>query len=69
MKTILNEQQISLTLKRLAHQVLENHIDFTDTVIIGLQPRGIYVSDKIVEVLRTNLKGKALNYGILDITF
>ena len=69
LKTILNEQQISLTLKRLAHQVLENHIDFTDTVIIGLQPRGIYVSDKIVEVLRTNLKGKALNYGILDITF
>ena len=69
LKTILNEQQISLTLKRLAHQVLENHLDFTNTVIIGLQPRGIYVSDKIVEVLRTNLKGKALNYGILDITF
>lgn len=69
MKTILNEQQVSLTIKRLAHQVLENHLDFTDTVIIGLQPRGIYVSDKIVEVLRNNLHGKTIDYGILDITF
>jgi len=69
LKTILSEQQISLTIKRLAHQVLENHLDLIDTVIIGLQPRGIYLSDKIVEEFRTNLQGKPLNYGILDITF
>ena len=69
MKTILTEQQISLTIKRLAHQVLENHLDFADSVVIGLQPRGIYVSDKIVEELKSNLNGKKLNYGILDITF
>jgi pyrimidine operon attenuation protein/uracil phosphoribosyltransferase len=69
LKTILTEQQISLTIKRLAHQVLENHIDFADTVIVGLQPRGIYVSDKIVEELKSNLKDRTVNYGILDITF
>ena len=69
LKTILTEQQISLTIKRLAHQVLENHLDLADTVIIGLQPRGIYVSDKIVNELKSNLKGKTFNYGILDITF
>jgi pyrimidine operon attenuation protein/uracil phosphoribosyltransferase len=69
LKTILTEQQVSLTIKRLAHQVLENHIDFADTVIIGLQPRGIYVSDRIVEELKRNLEGKTVNYGILDITF
>lgn len=69
MKTILTEQQISLTTRRLAHQVLENHLDFSNTVIVGLQPRGIYVSDKIVQELRSNLKGKTLDYGILDITF
>jgi len=69
MKTILTEKQISLTIKRLAHQVLENHIDLTNTVIIGLQPRGLFVSDKIVEEIKTNLNGKKVNYGILDITF
>lgn len=69
MKTILNETQISLTIRRLAHQVLENHLDLTDTVIIGLQPRGLFLSDKIVEELKRNLPGKIVNYGILDITF
>ncbi len=69
MKTILNEQQILHTIKRLAHQILENHLDLNNTVIIGLQPRGLYVSDKIVEELRNYLPGKKVNYGILDITF
>jgi len=69
LKTILNERQIFLTIKRLAHQVLENHLDLSDTLIIGLQPRGLYLSDKIVEELKSNLPGKAVNYGILDITF
>lgn len=69
MKTILSEQQISLTIKRLAHQVLENHLDFTNTVVIGLQPRGVYLSDKIVQELQSSLPGKQVKYGILDITF
>ncbi|WP_207493453.1 bifunctional pyr operon transcriptional regulator/uracil phosphoribosyltransferase PyrR [Aridibaculum aurantiacum] len=69
MKTILSEQQIALTIQRLAHQVLENHLDLENTVIIGLQPRGIYVSDKIVAQLQKNLPGKQVQYGLLDITF
>jgi pyrimidine operon attenuation protein/uracil phosphoribosyltransferase len=69
LKTILNEQQISLTIRRLARQVLENHLDLIDTVIIGLQPRGLYLSDKIAQELTRNLAGKVINYGILDITF
>lgn len=69
MKTILSEQQITLTIQRLAHQVLENSLDLHDTVIIGLQPRGIYVSDKLVAELQKNLPGKVVSYGLLDITF
>ncbi|TDH29303.1 bifunctional pyr operon transcriptional regulator/uracil phosphoribosyltransferase PyrR [Segetibacter sp. 3557_3] len=69
MKTIFTEPQINLTIQRLAHQVLENHPGLEDTVIIGMQPRGIYLSDKIVgELSRQILPGK-LNYGKLDITF
>lgn len=69
MKTIFNEKQIALTIQRLAHQVLENHLNLEDTVIIGLQPRGIYLSDKIVDQLKRILKTDAVNYGLLDITF
>lgn len=69
MKTVLNEQQLSITIRRLAHQVLENHIDLENTVLIGIQPRGVFVSDKIVDAIRALLPGQAIRYGILDITF
>ncbi len=69
MKTVLNEQQLAITIKRLSHQILENHVDLTDTVLIGLQPRGIFVSDKVVAEVKELLPGGNVPYGKLDITF
>lgn len=69
MKTVLNEQQLGITIKRLAHQVLENHVNLADTVLIGIQPRGIYVSDKVVDEIKTMLPSGTIQYGKLDITF
>ena len=69
MKSILTEQQVALSIKRLAHEVLENHLQLADTVIIGLQPRGIYVSDRIVHELKSLVKPENIRYGKLDITF
>lgn len=59
---------MALTCKRLAHQVLENHPGLENTVIIGLQPRGIFFSNQLVSVLQ-ELTGKTVQYGQLDITF
>jgi pyrimidine operon attenuation protein/uracil phosphoribosyltransferase len=69
LKTVLNEQQIAITIKRLGHQILENHVDLKDTVLIGIQPRGIFVSDELARELRSLLPGQQVNYGKLDITF
>ncbi len=69
MKTILSEQQLALTVKRLAHQVLENNLQLTDTVIIGLQPRGVFLSDRIVNELKKIVQPELIQYGKLDITF
>lgn len=49
--------------------MLENHIQLKDTVIIGMQPRGIYVSDRIVDELKTLVDPATIHYGKLDITF
>jgi pyrimidine operon attenuation protein/uracil phosphoribosyltransferase len=68
-KSILNEQQLAITIKRLAHQVLENNIDLTNTVLIGLQPRGIYLSDRVVAEIAREFPGVVIKYGKLDITF
>lgn len=69
MKTILSEQQLALTVKRLAHQILENNLQLAQTVIIGLQPRGIFLSDRIVSELRKITDPSTILYGKLDITF
>ncbi len=69
MKTILSEQQLALTVKRLAHQVLENNLQLADTVIIGLQPRGVFLSDRIVNELKKIVDPALIQYGKLDITF
>ena len=69
MKTILSEAQLALIVKRLAHQILENNLQLADTVLIGLQPRGIYLSDRIVHELMQLLPPSQIEYGKLDITF
>ncbi len=55
MKTILSEPQVALTVKRLAHQILENHLQLKDTVVIGIQPLGVFLSDRIAHTLQTLL--------------
>lgn len=69
MKSILTKQQLAITIKRLAHQVLENHINLENTVLIGIQPRGIYLSDQLVAEIKKELPSKKIQYGKLDITF
>lgn len=69
MVTILDTYQLNLTIKRLAHQLIENHHPFADTVFIGMQPRGIAVSDEIIRHIREIYPSIPLQYGKLDITF
>lgn len=69
MKTILTEHQLDLTIQRLCHQILENHLDLENTVLIGLQPRGIYLSSRIAGQLKKQAGTDNIQYGILDITF
>ena len=69
MKSILTEQQVALSIKRLAHQILENHLHLENAVLIGIQPRGIYVSDRIVNELKNIQTISKIDYGKLDITF
>lgn len=69
MKALLNHRQIDLTIKRLANQLLEDHVELHHTVLIGLQPRGIFLSDRIVAEIKKELAIEKIQYGKLDITF
>jgi pyrimidine operon attenuation protein/uracil phosphoribosyltransferase len=69
LKIILNEQQLDLTIQRLTHQLLENHLDLENTVLIGIQPRGVYFSNRVVALLKEQVDPALIRYGKLDITF
>jgi pyrimidine operon attenuation protein/uracil phosphoribosyltransferase len=68
LKTLLDTHQLNITLQRLAHQLVENHLSFSETAIIGLQPRGVWFSDRIARIVK-EITGAAVTYGRLDITF
>ncbi|PJA06989.1 MAG: bifunctional pyr operon transcriptional regulator/uracil phosphoribosyltransferase PyrR [Flavobacteriales bacterium CG_4_10_14_0_2_um_filter_32_8] len=68
-RIILDSTQFDLTIKRLAHQLIENFNDFSDTVIIGLQPRGTFLAARIKEELKAINKKFDVQVGALDVTF
>lgn len=67
-KKLLNARSIDITLNRLAQQLIENHDNFENTVLIGLQSRGIHVLDRLVPILKQFGIENVAN-GTLDITF
>jgi pyrimidine operon attenuation protein/uracil phosphoribosyltransferase len=69
LKSILEQHQVHLTTRRLANEILENHPNLHNAVIIGIQPRGIPFSDRIVAELKKEADVERLVYGKLDITF
>ena len=66
---LFNNSRVNICLERLAYELLENHNDFSETVLIGLQPRGKFLSQNIVNVLKNKYSLQKLDYGYLDITF
>lgn len=68
-QVLLTSAQLSVTLNRLAHQLLENYDSLQNVVFIGIQPRGVKISELIVNNIRSMVPGQKVEYGILDITF
>lgn len=69
MKTILDPYQLNLTIQRLAYEIIERHSDLDNTVLIGIQPRGVFLSDRIAAHIRLLVPSISIDYGKLDITF
>jgi pyrimidine operon attenuation protein / uracil phosphoribosyltransferase len=68
-RLLSDDTQFSITISRLCHQLIENHNDFSDSVIIGLQPRGVFVARRILRELQHLFPGKKIMCGDLDVTF
>lgn len=67
-RLILDSRLIDITIDRLCQQLIENHQHFSDTVLIGLQPRGIFFS-RFIRQRINKLISIELPLGYLDTTF
>lgn len=67
-KLILDSDLLRVTIDRLCQELIENHGAFDSTVLLGLQPRGIFLAERIREKLSQALD-KDVALGYLDATF
>ncbi|MBE7177774.1 MAG: bifunctional pyr operon transcriptional regulator/uracil phosphoribosyltransferase PyrR [Mucilaginibacter polytrichastri] len=68
-RILLEGPKFQVTVKRLCYQLVENHSDFSGTVIVAMQPRGVYLANRICSELGTILPKQTIQRGDLDITF
>jgi pyrimidine operon attenuation protein/uracil phosphoribosyltransferase len=68
-KILLDSKKIDLILNRLVCELVENHKDFNNTVLIGLQPRGTYLIEKILDIFKKKYPNINIKSGILVFTF
>src|SRR6478672_11297366 len=68
-KILLTSKEVDIILHRLACQLIEKHLDFSQTVLIGIQPRGTFLAERLKNLLAKEYKVNNVALGYLDITF
>lgn len=68
-RTIFDKDQLAITIDRLVYELAEVHYPFENTIFIGLQPRGVFLANRIVKTLKNQFPDLEILYGELDITF
>ena len=68
-RLLFSSFHLNLTISRLCQQLIENHDTFKESVILGLQPRGIFLAERIKSRLQEEPSIGQINLGYLDSTF
>jgi pyrimidine operon attenuation protein/uracil phosphoribosyltransferase len=68
-KILLTSNEVNIILHRLACQLIENHHDFSQTVLVGIQPRGIFLAERLKKIVQQEYNIQEIALGYLDITF
>ena len=68
-REIIDARELNIALNRLCCKLIENHGDFSSSILIGMQPRGVQVLERIVKLLESTYGVEGVRTGVLDITF
>lgn len=68
-KVLLNANEVGIILRRLACQLIEKHLDFKEAILIGIQPRGTFLANRLKQILEEEYLVPTIQLGYLDTTF
>ncbi|MCY4161590.1 MAG: bifunctional pyr operon transcriptional regulator/uracil phosphoribosyltransferase PyrR [Flavobacteriaceae bacterium] len=68
-RILLDQQKIQIILHRLCCQLIERYGGLERIVLIGLQPRGTFLLDRIIKLLKSKHHIDQVHNGKLDVTF
>lgn len=65
---VMDTDEVSRALKRIAHEVIERNHGLDGVVVVGLQTGGVPLSERLVRVLK-DIEGVEVPVGTLDVAF
>ncbi len=68
-RQILSPERFSITLRRLASQIVENYADDEDIFIVGIQEKGVILAERLIAIITELEPKRKVTFGKLDITF
>ena len=68
-RVIVDQDRFQIIIERLCYELIEDYDTFEDTCIIGIQPKGSFLADRIKDRLIAITGEQVFQYGKLDITF
>lgn len=68
MTVILDSNELTKTLKRLAHEVIENYVDLSSLVLVGIVTRGEQLAKRLQDTIYEIEKIK-VPYGYINVAF
>ena len=67
-KILLDEQEVSKTILRLSHEIVEKYKILDSIAIVGIRTRGETIARRIVKNIESHYN-KKVDLGVLDVTF
>ena len=67
-KVLLDEEAISRTLSRIAHEVIERNAELDTVALVGIWSRGVPLARRLHRLIEER-SGETIELGQLDITF
>jgi pyrimidine operon attenuation protein/uracil phosphoribosyltransferase len=67
-KLLLDDESISRTLSRIAHEIIERNHDLDSVALVGIHTRGVPLAQRLRRLVEER-SGQELALGQLDITF